>query len=161
MRGEQAFYYEINKLVPTLRHLEKALDECVISAILKNKKSVKDPRPDYIFAFKHDDGRVFGLHLEYDEKDDHEDNDDRLQAIHNTVKCDGGAYVIRIMGKHGSQGAVCKRSIIRKTSTYYALTEHGREVAQQVAVLIEERLGWFYSGLAPSESRPFKVFVNA
>lgn len=162
MRGERAFYYEINKLVLTLRHLEKALDESAISAILKEKKNVRHLRPDYFFVVKHEpqDGRVFGLHVEYDEHDSHEDNDDRLKAIHETVSCNGGAYVIRVMGKHGSQGAVCARRVIMKTNVYYDLTHHGRTVAQHVAEMIEERLQWIYAGLAPSETRPFKVLVN-
>ncbi|KAG5186307.1 hypothetical protein JKP88DRAFT_240910 [Tribonema minus] len=81
MRGERAFYYEINKLVPALRHLEKALDESVTSAILREKKDVRHIRSDYFFVIMHEDGRVFGLHVEYDEDDDHEDDFDRLKAI--------------------------------------------------------------------------------
>ncbi|KAG5184607.1 hypothetical protein JKP88DRAFT_136220, partial [Tribonema minus] len=141
-----------------LRHLEKALDESAISAILKQKKNIKHVRPDFFFVIKHNDGRVLGLHIEYDENNDHEDNDDRLKAIHETVSCDGGAFVIRIMGKHGLSGAVCKRRVINKCSLYYDMTDHGHTVANEAAVVIEERLQWIYDGLGPSATRPLKVF---
>jgi len=160
MRGEQAFYHALCLAVPELRLSERILDQSVLSKCLGKRKSMSDPRPDY-FHFFSDFITSLGLHGEYDETADHEDSDERLKVIAEASGCgQENVYVFRVMAHHNTLRALCTRYTVGKHHTYYKLTEEGKRVVLETALIVRERLTWIGQGLAPNKERPWKVYIN-
>lgn len=156
MRGEHAFYHELCKLVPELRLCERVLDQGISSQTIGKRKRMDEPRPDYFHYFG-DALTSLGLHGEYDESKDHEDNDDRLEAVSASANCK--SYVFRVCGWHGTDRAVCRRRV-RGDYAYYQITDEGKRVVQETADIVRERLTWIGKGLPPNKDRSAKVYVN-
>jgi hypothetical protein len=132
----------------------------VISKILGKRKSLNDPRPDYFHVFVDQEIRL-AIHGEYDEARDHEDSDERLDAIATASTCGrDNVYVFRVMGDHGGSQAVCKRVTVNKHHTYYKLTEHGHRIVEETVAVLNERIAWIKQGLVPSAERERKVYIN-
>jgi len=160
LRGEHAFYHALCLAVPELRFSERVLDESILSKCLGKRKRIHDPRPDYFHYFS-DGSLELGLHGEYDEKPDHEDNEERLAAVADASGCGTpNVYVFRVMAHHDTPRAVCKRFLLNRHYTYYKLTEEGTRVVEETAEIVRERLAWIRAGLAPNEDRPRKVYIN-
>ncbi len=130
LRAENVFYYELVKLVPELASLRRVLDESVLSKLVGKSKSLEDPRPDY---FHLNEDTNIGLHGEFDETDDHEEDAGRLRVIAHHAGCgDERVYYFRVKARLGTPEAVCER-VVRRDVAYYRLTERGRAVLAEVA----------------------------
>lgn len=160
MGGEHAFYHALCKLVPGLHVSERVLDADVLSKCVGKQKSISNPRPDY-FHFFGDGTLNVAIHGEYDETEGHEDCDERLAAIAQAADVPY-PYVFRVMARHYTDRALCARRVLNKTTTYYALTDKGRRVAEETAVAVRERLQWISQGLGPDDAagRMRKIYIN-
>jgi hypothetical protein len=157
MRGEHAFYHALNLLVPELRKSERFLDASLFSNGLGKRKSINDKRPDYYHYFA--DGSIkFGLHGEYDETPEHEDDDGRIGVFAEISDCVGTTYVFRVQAHHYTEAALCVQKT-HKQHTYWVLTDAGKVKVEEVAVVVRERLEWIKQGLAPNTKRPWKVYL--
>jgi hypothetical protein len=127
---------------------------------LGKRKRIHDPRPDYFHYFA-DGSLQLGLHGEYDEKPDHEDNEERMDAVADASGCGvPNVYIFRVMAHHDTARAVCKRFVVNRHHTYYKLTEEGTRVVEETAEIVRQRIAWIRAGLAPNEDRPRKVYIN-
>lgn len=130
LRAEHVFYHELVKMVPELTTLRRALDESVLSKLLGKRKGIEDPRPDY---FHLNEATNIGLHGEFDETDDHEEDERRLRVIAHHAGCGANrVYYFRVKGRLGTPAALCKR-VVWKDMAYYQMTQRGREVLAEVA----------------------------
>jgi hypothetical protein len=122
------------------------LDETVLAKLLGKTKSVEDFRPDY---FHLDEETNLALHGEFDERDGHEENEERLRVIAHHAGCGvDRVYYFRVKGHLGTPRALCKR-ITRKDIVYYRMTQHGMRVLGEVAAFVRECLECMSEGLLP------------
>lgn len=121
------------------------------------RKIIGNKRPDIFYKWKID-GLGYGIHIEYDENGDHEDDDERLRIIEKESGCVGNIYVIRVHGGHDTKDPVCTRVHISDNFEYYKVTESGKEVALDVVDLVLERIDWIHKSLKP-DSKNWKVVV--
>ena len=133
LRAEHAFYHELVKLVPELTWLRRVLDESVLSKLVGKIKSLEDPRPDY---FHLNAATNIGLHGEFDEGENHEEDDGRLRVIASHAGCGAErVYYFRVKGHLGTPAALCKR-VIQKGMAYYQTTAEGKRVLEEVAAYV-------------------------
>jgi hypothetical protein len=150
LRAEHVFYHELVKLVPELASFRRVLDETVLSKLLGKAKSVEDRRPDY---FHLDAETNVGLHGEFDEKDDHEKDERRLQEIAHCAGCGADrTYYFRVKGHLGTPQALCER-IIRKHIVYYRMTDVGMRVVAEVAAYVRWCIERMRTGEPPSSEQ--------
>jgi hypothetical protein len=126
------------------------------------QEDVHDLKPDYFHYFSNGKIRL-ALHGEYDEREGHEDDDERLTAIADAIGCGSeNTYIFRIKGWHGSQRELCKRYVVNKNHVYFKLTDESRRVAEQTIAIIKQRLLWIAQGLEPcdAQGRLRKVYIN-
>jgi hypothetical protein len=148
LRAEHVFYHELVKRVPQLSSLRRVLDETVLSKLVGKQKSIRDPRPDY---FHFHEATNMGIHGEFDETADHEDDDERLRIIAQHAGCGSErVYVFRVQAHIGNGDAICKR-VTRGDVAYYKMTERGNQVLESVAQHVRQCIGYVLSGVLPSD----------
>ena len=161
-RGELIMYHALSLAVPELRQAERVLDTGVEHALEGKRKTVEDLRPDAFHRFSVDE-KYMGLHWEYDEREDHEQSEQRLHDIADLAECSSSTYVIRVQGHHGNpKKETCKRRIINKNHVYFDITEEGKRVTQETAAKIRKIMAWIKQGLGPDEAagRPEITYIN-
>jgi hypothetical protein len=157
-RAENAFYFAINKAAPDLRQLEHSVDEGVFKAFFGKPKDLKEKRPDVFYLYRNPQTGVHsGLHFEYDETTNHEDDDDRLRECAIGSGCDPeNVYVVRVNGRHKTKNELCKRRTVKNSQDvnsrhdYYVLTKRGHEVVAEVAAYMQECVKKMKQGIMPS-----------
>ncbi len=113
------------------------------------RKECGKRRPDIFYKWTID-GKSFGIHIEYDENSDHEQDMGRLEQIAKDADCVGSVYVIRVRGDHGTKDPVCCRVVSPgKNYEYFRVTESGVRIARQVSELVKERIDWVKNGISP------------
>lgn len=113
------------------------------------RKECGKRRPDIFYKWTID-GKSFGIHIEYDENSDHEQDMGRLEQIAKDADCVGSVYVIRVRGGHGTKDPVCCRVVSPgKNYEYFRVTESGVRIARQVSELVKERIDWVKNGISP------------
>jgi hypothetical protein len=120
-------------------------------------KTVGDKRPDIFYKWIIGD-KKFGIHIEYDERSGHEEEDGRIEYIAKDAGCEGNVYLIRVQGKQDSASPMCVKKT-RVTVVYWDVTEFGKEVAIEVADEVKKRIGWIQRGLSPNEERPYIIWM--
>ena len=165
MRGEHSFYHKLVLSVPFLAQTERVLDESVLRKQLGKRKDVSDPRPDYFHYLGGSNTRsAFALSGEYDEKPDHEQSLQRLQTIGNMTDAEWTrTYVFRVQAHHDTERAVCvRKSNKQANTTYYEVTDVGKAVVAQTAVVVEQIMEWIQQGLPPDDAagRPHITHIN-
>ena len=146
LRAEHVFYHELVKLVPELASLRRVLDESVLSKLVGKTKSMHDPRPDY---FHFNEATNIGLHGEFDETDEHEEDEGRLRVIAHHAGCGvERVYYFRVKGRLGKPEALCKR-IINKGMAYYQTTAEGKRVLEEVAAYVRWCIERMHEGKPP------------
>jgi hypothetical protein len=158
MRGEHAFYHALCQAVPELKSAWRTLDEPLLKKQLGKAKCMGDPRPDYFHEYEGG-----AIHGEYDEKRGHEMcvNRELICATCSKAGPDR-TYVFRVLGRHDDSDAVCKRRVYNKHYTYFTLTDEGRRVVAETAVVVRRILSWISQGLPPDDAagRPRRTLIN-
>lgn len=140
----------------------KKLEDCVQiifdQSVKNGLKALGDKRPDIFYKWCVSD-KHYGIHIEYDEKNTHEDEVGRLEYIAKEACCPGRVYLVRVNGGHGGKDPVCSR-IRMQNFEYYKVTDKGKGVASRVADAVKERIAWIKAGLSPDDEagRPYKVY---
>jgi hypothetical protein len=132
IRPEHLFYHMLVKLVPELTQMIRALDQSIASAVEGKAKRVSEPRPDYMH---YDPAVNMACYGEFDERDDHEDDDDRLRRITNQIACGyERTYIFRVRAHMNDKSkALFERKICSRHYVYYVPTARGKQVVEQVA----------------------------
>jgi hypothetical protein len=157
LRAEHAFYFMLVQEVPELAQMVRALDQSVASAIEGKAKQSTDPRPDYLH---YNPAANMALYGEFDETDNHEDDDNRLRRITDQVGCGlARTYVFRIKAHlEDPQRALFVRKIHKKHHAYYAATDRGKQIIQDVAQHVRECLALMSLQILPTEQNNKVVF---
>jgi hypothetical protein len=152
LRAEHAIYDELAKLAPELSEFsaeDRALDTAVRSALYGKTKNLKDYRPDYFHLYRKE---MLGLHGEFDEKNKHEESEDRLRAIADQAGCGSSrTYYFRVRAHLDNK----KRALFdlitdRKNEySYYQINNRGMIVVRRVAGYVKECLHRMKIGQMP------------
>jgi hypothetical protein len=152
LRAEHAFYYELVKLAPELAEFpaeDRALDQTVRSALYGKQKNLKDYRPDYFHLNRL---TMMGLHGEFDERNKHEESEERLRAIADHAGCGSSrTYYFRVRAHlDEKKRALFDLIVDRKNNySYYEVNKRGMVVVKRVAVYVKECLGRMKAGQMP------------
>ncbi|CAM9135556.1 unnamed protein product [Sphacelaria rigidula] len=156
LTSEGAFRVECEK------YYYKLLEDCSQTffdkSVVGEAKSLGNKRPDIFYKWQVQD-LGFGIHIEYDEDSNHEDDTPRLERIAKEAGCEGRTYVIRVQGGHDTHNSVCK-VVQEEYYEYWEVTGAGKEVCRDVANVVKERIAWIQQGLAPDFTRPAKYVVQ-
>ena len=141
INAQSAFFFYCEKECrDRLRNCTREFDNCVHGG----RKAITNKRPDVFYKWVVN-GKGYGIQIEYDEKSNHEDNDDRLQKIEQDSNCTGGVYIIRVYGKHDSDNPLCEKHV-REFYQYYSITNYGEEIAKKVSLEIIKRIDCIQEG---------------
>jgi hypothetical protein len=152
LRAEHVQYYELVKKVPELTLLKRVLDETVLAALFGKTKNMKDYRPDYFHLYGNTN---MALHGEFDEKNEHEDDHDRLRTIAHHAGCGWErTYYFRIMAHIDNPDLALFKKLENDYGGYYVITPRGEVVLDQVAAYVRECLDRMKAGVMPWEERP-------
>ena len=152
LRAEHVQYYELVKKVPRLTLLKRVLDETVLAALFSKTKNMEDRRPDYFHYYAQTN---MALHGEFDEKNEHEDDHDRLREIAHDAGCGWErTYYFRIMAHLDNPEKALFKRTKNEFGGYYVITPRGLDVLDQVAAYVTECLDRMEAGVMPWEERP-------
>ena len=153
-RAEHSIHHEIRKRIPVLMEMPCAIDEDAVAKLCGKSKTLRSYRPDGMYV---DQRTRVGLHLEIDETPDHEDDDNRLRAIHESLDMLGRVYVIRIHAHLYDALRMCTRKTKRNGTTFYIVNSRGNEVIDVVEDYIRKVLVWMSNGVVPNDDRQWKA----
>lgn len=152
LRAEHAFYFELIKLVPELGAFsaeDRALDKTVRDALYGKVKNLKDYRPDYFHLNRL---TMMGLHGEFDERNEHEESEDRLRAIANQAGCGSSrTFYFRVRAHlDNKKRALFDRIEDRELGyAYFEINSLGMVVVKRVATYVKECLSRMKAGQMP------------
>lgn len=150
LNAQSAFRFSCESMYHTQL---KDCEDIVFDATVENGPKVFGAlRPDIFYKWCID-GVNYGIHIEYDERESHEDDMGRLKCIAEQAGCLDRVYVIRVDGGHDTKNPVCSR-VDRQNFSYFQVTAEGEEVARDVADAVVQRIGWIKRGEGPCGSRP-------
>lgn len=153
-RAEHAFYHALSLAVPALRLSERVLDTSILAAMLGKRKSMSDRRPDYYHYFSGKKDEAFAILGEFDEKETHEDHDERLRVICDSTNAGfEHTYIFRVQGyMNTSSRPLCIRRTYKEHS-YFELTKAGHVVVDKVAKALVQRIEWISQSLGPNDAQ--------
>ena len=150
LNAQSAFRFECESKYHKL--LKDCVDIVFDKPVEKGPKVIGALRPDIFYKWCIH-GLNYGIHIEYDETERHEDDPRRLGCIAENAECFDRVYVIRVQGGHDTKNPACER-VVMENFAYFRVTSEGRNVASKVADAVVERIQWIEQGLGPCDSRP-------
>lgn len=125
-----------------------------VRAVQDGVKCLGAFRPD---MYGVDDTTNIALHIEIDERDDHECCDKRLRAIDERAGV-RGTYVVRVRCRMGTPGALCVTKHNRAGRAFNELSGVGKDVIDEIADYVRTCMEWMRQGTLPTESTRVRVF---
>lgn len=153
LNAQSAFRFACEKLYHPL--LKDCVDIVFDGTVANGPKVLGALRPDIFYKWCID-GVNYGIHIEYDETTNHEDDLARLKCIAEQADCLDRVYVIRVCGGEDAKNPACTR-VRMENFEYFKVTGEGKKVASDVADAVKERIGWIEQGLGPCGTRPSKI----
>lgn len=155
LNAQSAFRFACEKLYHPL--LKDCVDIVFDGTVKDGPKVLGALRPDIFYKWC-TDGVNYGIHIEYDETEAHEDDLARLNCIAKQADCLDRVYVIRVNGGDGTKNPACTR-VRMEHFEYSKVTAEGERVASEVADAVKERIGWIKAGLGPCGTRAWKIGI--
>ena len=152
LNDQSAFRFECEKKYHD--RLSDCVDVVFDGHVHDGPKTLLSKRPDIFYKFSVG-GLNYGIHIEYDDNSNHEDDPVRLERIAEDAGCKGRVYVIRVNGGHDTKDPLCSR-VDMSTYKYFRVTADGKEVASKVSDAVIDRIQWISEGLGPGDGRPAK-----
>lgn len=155
LNAQSAFRFACEKEYYQL--LKDCVDIVFDKHVEQGPKVIGALRPDIFYKWCIG-GVNYGIHIEYDENEAHEDDLGRLKCIAEQADCLDRVYVIRVYGGHDTKNPACTR-VHMENYEYYKITEEGKRVVSKVVAAVVERIGWIQQGLGPCDSRSWKIGI--
>lgn len=157
LRAEHVIHHYMRRRIPELKHMACAIDEDAVARFCAKTKTLQALRADAMYL---EHRTRVGFHLEVDETPDHEDDDERLRAIHMSLDMLGRVYVVRIHAHLYDHLKMCDRKTKRNGTAFYVMNDRGRKIIdEEVEPLIRKILVFMEKGEIPNENRPWKAVV--